>query len=63
MPNRPGAGRPPFGDEPLVALHVSVTADQKAWLERNGGKNGVSRAVRNAIRLAMVESIERLAER
>lgn len=51
MPNRPGAGRPPFGDEPLVALHVSVTAEQKAWLVEQGPN--VSETVRNVVQAAM----------
>lgn len=48
MPTKP-VGRPPFGDEPLVALHASITAEQKAWLAEQGGERGISQAVRDAL--------------
>ena len=59
MPRRPGAGRPPFGDEPLVPLHVSITAEQRAWLEKQATAQGVgvSQVVRNIISFANADSL------
>lgn len=54
--NKPGAGRPLFGDKPLVALHVNITAEQRVWLVEQGPN--VSETVRDVIQEAMEAEAE-----